>query len=64
MTNGPRGFRALDNGEDGYQRWQGQEKDGTGIINPIEVKHCLQGAGVGVVKEKMQQAKAEAWRAA
>ena len=48
----------------GHQAGQGLGKHGEGIINPIEVKQRPQGAGLGMVKEKTEQAKMEAKRAA
>lgn len=48
----------------GYQDGQGLGKEGHGIANPIEVKMRPQGAGVGAVKEKTQQARDEARRQA
>lgn len=43
----------------GYKAGEGLGKEGGGIINPIEVKLRPQGAGVGAVKEKTEQHKAE-----
>lgn len=48
----------------GHVDGQGLGKSGEGILNPIEVKLRPQGAGVGSVKEKTDQARAEARRAA
>ncbi|KAF2234014.1 TFP11-domain-containing protein [Viridothelium virens] len=48
----------------GHQTGQGLGEHGEGIINPIEVKQRPQGAGLGTVKEKTEQAKSEAKRAA
>ena len=48
----------------GYVAGHGLGSSGQGIINPIETKLRPQGAGLGAVKEKTQQAKEEAKREA
>ena len=48
----------------GYRPGQGLGANGEGIVEPIEVKLRPQGAGLGAIKEKTQQAKNEAKRAA
>lgn len=48
----------------GYVEGQGLGVGGHGIINPVETKSRPQGAGLGAVKEKTQQAKDEEKREA
>ncbi|KAF2193853.1 TFP11-domain-containing protein [Zopfia rhizophila CBS 207.26] len=48
----------------GHKEGEGLGKDGGGMLKPIEVKLRPQGVGVGAVKEKTEQAKAEARRQA
>ncbi|KAB8337178.1 hypothetical protein FH972_021482 [Carpinus fangiana] len=48
----------------GHKKGEGLGKDNSGIATPIEVKMRPQGVGVGAVKEKTPQAKAEARRQA
>lgn len=48
----------------GYVAGHGLGSSGQGIINPIETKLRPQGAGLGAVREKTQQAKEEAKREA
>jgi len=48
----------------GYKEGQGLGKSGEGMVNPIEVKLRPQGAGLGAIKEKTEQAKQEARRQA
>ena len=48
----------------GYVQGQGLGAKGEGIINPIETKLRPQGAGLGAVREKTEQAKEEARREA
>lgn len=48
----------------GYVPGRGLGSEGQGILTPIEVKPRPQGLGVGAIREKTEQAKAEAKRAA
>lgn len=48
----------------GYEEGQGLGKSGDGIVNPIQVKLRDGRVGVGAIKEKTDQAKEEARRAA
>ena len=48
----------------GHQPGQGLGENGEGIVEPIEVKQRPQGAGLGTIREKTEQAKSEAKRAA
>ena len=48
----------------GYVEGQGLGSSGQGMVNPIETKLRPQGVGLGIVKEKTQQAKDEAKREA
>ncbi|KAF2490652.1 hypothetical protein BU16DRAFT_531099, partial [Lophium mytilinum] len=43
----------------GYKEGEGLGKEGEGILGPIEVNTRPKGAGLGVVREKTAQAKAE-----
>ncbi|KAI9865751.1 MAG: hypothetical protein M1824_000011 [Vezdaea acicularis] len=48
----------------GYVAGQGLGKEGQGILNPVDTKLRPQGVGLGAVREKTEQAKAEEKRAA
>ena len=64
-SSGPKmSFAAKMMAKMGYKEGEGLGKAGEGILNPIEVKLRPQGVGVGVVREKTEQAKAEAKREA
>lgn len=60
----PDSFAARMMAKMGYVPGQGLGTQGQGILAPIEVKLRPQGVGVGAIKEKTEQAKAEARRAA
>lgn len=60
----PNSFAAKMMARMGYVAGKGLGSSGQGIINPIETKLRPQGAGLGVVKEKTQQARDEAKREA
>ncbi|RPB23784.1 TFP11-domain-containing protein [Terfezia boudieri ATCC MYA-4762] len=60
----PNSFAARMMAKMGYVPGQGLGTQGQGILAPIEVKLRPQGVGVGAIKEKTEQAKAEARRAA
>ncbi|KAH0544570.1 hypothetical protein FGG08_001342 [Glutinoglossum americanum] len=60
----PNSFAAKMMAKMGYVPGQGLGSSGQGILNPIETKLRPVGVGLGVVKEKTQQAKDEAKREA
>ena len=60
----PESFAARMMAKMGYVEGQGLGKKGEGILAPIEVKLRPQGAGVGAIREKTDQARKEAKRAA
>ena len=60
----PNSFAARMMAKMGYVPGQGLGTQGQGILTPVEVKLRPQGVGVGAIKEKTEQAKAEARRAA
>ncbi|KAF8422566.1 GC-rich sequence DNA-binding factor-like protein-domain-containing protein [Tirmania nivea] len=60
----PNSFAARMMAKMGYVPGQGLGTQGQGILAPIEVKLRPQGVGVGAIKEKTEQAKSEARRAA
>lgn len=60
----PNSFAARMMAKMGYVPGRGLGSHGQGILTPIEVRLRPQGVGVGAIKEKTEQAKAEARRAA
>ncbi|PWW78166.1 TFP11-domain-containing protein [Tuber magnatum] len=60
----PESFAARMMAKMGYVEGQGLGKKGEGILTPIEVKLRPQGVGVGAIREKTDQARKEAKRAA
>ncbi|RPB05717.1 TFP11-domain-containing protein [Choiromyces venosus 120613-1] len=60
----PESFAARMMAKMGYVEGKGLGKKGEGILAPIEVKLRPQGVGVGAIREKTEQAKKEAKRAA
>lgn len=63
-TVNPNSFAAKMMAKMGYVAGQGLGRTGEGILDPIEVKLRPQGLGVGAIKEKTEQARREAKRAA
>ncbi|RAK97584.1 putative G-patch domain protein (TFIP11) [Aspergillus ibericus CBS 121593] len=63
-SSGGNSFAARMMAKMGYVEGQGLGSSGQGIINPIEAQARPQGAGLGAVREKTKQARAEEKRAA